>query len=106
LSSGGSVAVHLLDGLGAGVEVDGVLPSSDFGAAGRQDEALLGNRIDHVGGRQTMRIQRLRIKIHHDLPGPPAVGKRHARALHVGELGAHKVDGVIKDLLLAERLAR
>ena len=98
--------VQLRRRLRAAVQVDVVLERADLRGAGRQDQVLRVDRVDHVERRQPFGLQRGRVEVDHDLPLLAAVGKRHRRALHRGELRADEVDAEVEQLLLRQRLAR
>ena len=57
-------------------------------------------------GAEVLGLQRLGVDVHHHLARLAAVGKRHHRALHRGELGAHEAVGEVVQLVLGQRLAR
>ena len=98
--------IELLDFRGARVELDEVLPGVDFLGAGRQDEILLTDGADDVGGRETARPQQLRIEIDLHFPLLAAVGIGDRRAGNRGQLGAQDVVAEVEYLLLGNGLAR
>ena len=54
-------------GLRAAVEAHGVLAIADLRRAARQDEVLVDDRLDDLGGGHALAAQGLRIQVHHDL---------------------------------------
>ena len=66
----------------------------------------VADRVDHVGRRQPLGLQRVRIEVDHDLRLLAAVGLRNRRALDRGQLRAEEVHAEVVELLLGQALAR
>ena len=64
------------------------------------------DRVDDVGRRQALGLQRLRIEVDLDLRLLAAVRIRNLRALHGRQLRAQEVHAEVEQLLLGQRLAR
>ena len=91
---------------GAAVHVDVVFVAADLRRAGRQDQVLRADRVDDVGRREALRLQRRRVEVDLDLRLLAAVRVRNLRALHRGQLRAQEVHADVEQLLLRQALAR
>ena len=106
-------AVDLLDGKGVDrvdhvrrvVHRQAVILVADLHVARRQDDVLVLQRRAHVRGRQTARLQGLRIQIRHDDARLAAIGIGNFRAVHHGERGADDVLAQVIELGVGQRLA-
>ena len=90
----------------AAVHRDVVFARTDLGGAARQDQVLRVDGVDDVDRCEPLRLQGFRVELHHDLADLPAVGQRHGRALHGGELRADEAVAEVVKRLLRQRLAR
>ena len=91
--------VQLLHGAGRSVQANVVLGRADLGRAGRNDDVLRIDGVDHIGCGKTMAIKLLGVDIDHDLPHLAAERDRHRGAGHRGQLRSDKIDAEIVQLL-------
>ena len=106
-------AVHRLDGqivqvvdhLRSGVGLDGVFEAVDLHRAGWHDQVLRRDGIDHIGGRESLGLERVQVKVHLNLALLAAIGKRRLRSLDGCQLGADVLLAQVVQLLLVEAFA-
>ena len=70
--------------------------------AGGQDDVLRAHGVDYVRGRKPMGLQLLGVDIYLHLPLLAAIGERHRRTLHRGQLRANEVRAEVVQLLLGQ----
>ena len=83
-----------------------VILVSDLHVAGRQNDVLTLQRRAHVRGRQTPRLQRLRVQIDHDHARLPAIRIRNRRPAHHRQSRANDVLPQVIQFRVGQRFTR
>ena len=91
---------------GAGVERDVPVELADLGVAGRQDQVLRRDGVDHVFGRDVVRLHGLLVEIDLRLKNFAAIGRGHRGAGDGGKLRPDEILPEIEQLHLRQLLAR
>ena len=98
--------IQFVDFVRAAVDLDVVLKLPHLGSARWQNQVLIADCVGHVGRRQSLRLQRLRIQVYLDLALLTPVGVRNCRAFDRNQLRTKKILSQIIELLLGEPLPR
>ena len=96
--------VQLVNDLQSGVGLHRVLEAVDLHGAGGRDEVLGGDGVDHVGGRQTLGLERMQIDVHLHLARLAAVGIGRLRALNGRQLDCDIDSCCVRQLLFVHPL--
>ena len=84
------------------IDVDVIFELGDFCRARRQDQIFLLDRVEHVGRREPLGLELLRIEADKHLALLAAIGIGNDGARHGDELGAQEVHGQIVEFLLRQ----
>ena len=98
-------AIQLIDLVDQAVGVNVVVVRADLDVAGRQDQVVLVDRVNHVHHAQLARKQLVRIDVNHHLAVFSAERRRNLGSFHNGDLVANRELSDIVQLRLAEALA-
>ncbi len=97
--------VQFVQDAGAGVQLHLVITVAELRRSGRVDEVLIADGGRNIGSRKLVRIERVRIQIHHDIPHPAPKRQRHGSALNGRKRRSDVVLAEIEQLLLGKRPA-
>ena len=94
--------VQVGDGPGGAVHLHLVLDGADLGRAGRGDDVLRVNCVDHVAGREAVSLQPRHVEIDLHLANLAAIGVGRGRTLHRRQLGAQEILAEIEERLVGQ----